>query len=69
MVGQGRWLGAGTLIERCVAERLSLGGKGSYRTVTPACLAALGQAAVTLPQAGDQLGEIDRPSEADHAVR
>src|SRR5256885_12566069 len=32
--GQERWLGAGTLIERRVAERLSLGGSGSYWTVT-----------------------------------
>src|SRR5207253_900018 len=66
--GQGRWLGAGTLVERRVAERLSLSGSGRYWTVTPARLVALGEAAVALPQAGQELGKVDRPADADNPV-
>src|ERR1700736_1171221 len=41
---------------------------GRYRTVTAAELHVLREAAITLLQAGNELGEVDGPPDADHAV-
>src|SRR2546430_11064936 len=49
-------------------RKAALGRSGRYRTVTSVRLGALGEAAVALLQAWNQLGEVDRPTDADHAI-